>query len=193
MRVIAGKYRSRRLLPVGKLPLRPTSDRLRETLFDILGPRVSGASFLDLFSGTGAVGIEALSRGAAPIFLAEHEPRACSLIRRNLDSLGISAGAVLLPMDAIAAIDHLASRKLTLDFIFLDPPYHSAPLTQKTLARLQTSSLLAPSALIILEHLRRSPLPDSCSRLALLRTVLQGDSALSFLSLPAPPTDTYPR
>jgi 16S rRNA (guanine966-N2)-methyltransferase len=187
MRVIAGTYRSRHLLPVGKLRLRPTSDRLRETLFDILGPRLSGSCFLDLFAGTGAVGIEALSGGASSVYFAEREAAACALIRRNLAFLEITAGAEILRVDALRAIELLASRGIAADLIFLDPPYDNLEAQKRTLARLETSSILAPGALIIAEHLRRVPPPPALSRLICIRSVLQGDAALSFYKLAAPP------
>jgi 16S rRNA (guanine966-N2)-methyltransferase len=185
MRVIAGTYRSRHLLPVGKLRLRPTSDRLRETLFAILGPRLSGSCFLDLFAGTGAVGIEALSRGACSVYFADHEAAACALIRRNLEVLDITAGAEILKVDAVRAIEFLASRGVAADLIFLDPPYDDPEAEKRVLARLGMSSILAPGALVIAEHLRRATRPPAFSRLVCIRTVLQGDAALSFYMLAA--------
>jgi len=110
MRIIAGKYRSRILKSLKGDALRPTSDRLRETLFNVLGAAVEGSRFLDVFAGTGAVGIEALSRGAAEaIFIEKHAP-AAKLIRRNLDSLGITTGATILRADALTALEKLAAR-----------------------------------------------------------------------------------
>src|SRR5579863_1177056 len=109
MRVIAGKYRSRTLRSLKGQILRPTSDRLRETLFNILGPAVSGITFVDLYAGTGAVGIEALSRGAGHVIFAEHHAPAVALIRRNLESLEIGAEAEILAMDAVRAIERLGA------------------------------------------------------------------------------------
>ena len=111
MRVIAGKYRSRTLRSLKGQALRPTSDRLRETLFNILGPAVAGATFVDLYAGTGAVGIEALSRGArGAIFVEQHAP-ASALIRRNLESLGIGNEAEILGMDVLRGIERLEARR----------------------------------------------------------------------------------
>src|SRR5579862_9623592 len=101
MRVIAGKFRSRRLKSPGVLPLRPTSDRLRETLFNVLGPRLEESLFVDLYAGTGAVGIEAASRGARHVVLIESSPKAAKLIRENLASLDIPA-AEMIQADALA-------------------------------------------------------------------------------------------
>src|SRR5271154_7634934 len=103
MRVIAGPYRSRILKSLESQSLRPTSDRLRETLFNVLGPGISGTHFVDLFAGTGAVGIEAISRGAQDVLFVENHPPAAKLIRENLTSLKILRGATVLAMDAHAA------------------------------------------------------------------------------------------
>src|SRR5262245_13661883 len=119
MRIIAGTFRSRQLKPLKKLPIRPTSDMLRETLFNILGPPVQGARFLDLFAGTGAVGIEAVSRGASHVVFVENHRAAARLIRENLALLEVSAGARLISADALAAIAKLeAERTNPFDFIF---------------------------------------------------------------------------
>lgn len=111
MRIIAGKYRSRILKSLKKEALRPTSDRLRETLFDVLGADVAGSRFLDVFAGTGAVGIEALSRGAAEAVFLERHAAAAKLIRRNLDSLGITQGATIFTAGALTALEKLAARQ----------------------------------------------------------------------------------
>src|SRR2546426_7519298 len=110
MRVIAGTYRSRILKSLKGLALRPTSDRLRETLFNVLAPNIVGSRFVDLFAGTGAIGIEALSRGAAAVGFIENHPPAATLIPRNLESLSITAGATILAVHALSALARLASR-----------------------------------------------------------------------------------
>ena len=109
MRVIAGKYRSRILKTPKSLELRPTSDRLRETLFNVLGAGVADSRFIDLFAGTGAIGIEALSRGAAEVVLVENHAPAARLIRRNLESLGVQFGVSVVTADALRALEKLAS------------------------------------------------------------------------------------
>ncbi len=130
MRVIAGTYRSRILKSLKGLALRPTSDRLRETLFNVLGSNVSGARFLDLFAGTGAIGIEALSRGAAEVVFIENHPPAATLIRRNLDSLDVRSGVTVLAVDVHRGLETLPSRQkeaeVGFDYVFLDPPYAAA-------------------------------------------------------------------
>src|SRR3982074_328726 len=110
MRVIAGIYRSRILKSLKSLALRPTSDRLRETLFNVLAPDISCARFADLFAGTGAIGIEALSRGSAESVFIENPPPAAALIRKNLDSLGIRSGFTVLPVDVLRGLEMLASK-----------------------------------------------------------------------------------
>jgi 16S rRNA (guanine966-N2)-methyltransferase len=183
MRIIAGKYRSRMLRSLKGQMLRPTSDRLRETLFNILGPAVSGASFVDLYAGTGAVGIEALSRGARhAIFVEQHAP-AVVLIRRNLGSLGIGAEAEILGMSAARAIERLEARHVHAQFIFLDPPYAADIEYESSLEALSESPIVAPDARVIVEHLKKRELPERAGELELTRVVEQGDAALSFYQL----------
>jgi 16S rRNA (guanine966-N2)-methyltransferase len=183
MRVIAGKYRSRTLRSLKGQALRPTSDRLRETLFNILGPSVDDAIFVDLYAGTGAVGIEALSRGARlAIFVEQHAP-ATVLIRRNLESLGIGGAAEILAVDVLGALKRLEARHVHAQFVFLDPPYAAAEEYESALEFLGESPLLAPGGRVIAEHLRKLALPERIGELELARVVEQGDAALSFYRL----------
>jgi 16S rRNA (guanine966-N2)-methyltransferase len=183
MRVIAGKYRSRTLRSLKGQMLRPTSDRLRETLFNILGARVSGGTFVDLYAGTGAVGIEALSRGANHAILVEQHAPAVTLIRRNLESLGISSEAEILGMAVARAMERLETRQVHAQFIFLDPPYAADAEYENTLEALGESPLVAPGGRVIVEHLRKRELPERAGDLELARVVEQGDAALSFYRL----------
>jgi 16S rRNA (guanine966-N2)-methyltransferase len=183
LRVIAGKYRSRTLRSLKGQMLRPTSDRLRETLFNILGPQVPGSTFVDLYAGTGAVGIEALSRGARhAIFVEQHAP-AVALIRRNLESLEIGAEAEIIGADVARAIERLEARRVHAQFIFLDPPYAADVEYESTLEALGESSIVVPEARVIVEHLRKRELPERAGDLELARVVEQGDAALSFYRL----------
>ena len=183
MRVIAGKYRSRTLRSLKGQALRPSSDRLRETLFNILGPTVEGATFIDLYAGTGAVGIEALSRGArSAIFVEQHAPAAV-LIRRNLDSLGIGSEAEILGVNVLRGIERLEARHAHAQFIFFDPPYAAADEYESVLEFLGKSSLVAPGGRVIAEHLRKRALPERAGELERVRVVEQGDAALSFYRL----------
>src|SRR5579863_6312742 len=123
MRVIAGQFRSRKLQAVPGMDTRPTSDRLRETLFNVLGPRVAGSTWLDLYAGTGAIGIEAISRGARQVYFVEAEKKAARIVRENLESLQIEDGAEVIERDASQALRLLDTQAVVCDFIFLDPPY----------------------------------------------------------------------
>jgi 16S rRNA (guanine966-N2)-methyltransferase len=184
MRVIAGTYRSRILKSLKGLALRPTSDRLRETLFNVLGPTVSGARFLDLFAGTGAVGIEAISRGASEVVFIENHAPAAALIRKNLDSLGVRSGATVLGVDALRGLETLvAGRKgggSPFDFVFLDPPYAATEEYTRVLRFLGSAPFLAPGCTVIAEHRHNFELPARAGALARYRVLKQGDVALSF-------------
>ena len=185
MRVIAGKYRSRRLKGPGLRRLRPTSDRLRETLFNVLGPSVEGSDFIDLYAGTGAVGIEAISRGANLAVFVESHPATARLIKQNLQSLEIRGAAEVIEADAVRGLEQLAIRHLVADFIFLDPPYDETREYDRALNFLDTSHLIAPSGIVIAEHSRRIELPERLDRLECTRRLEQGDAVLTFYRLAA--------
>ncbi|MGB6431767.1 MAG: 16S rRNA (guanine(966)-N(2))-methyltransferase RsmD [Candidatus Acidiferrales bacterium] len=185
MRVVAGKYRSRTLAAPRGMKLRPTSDRLRETLFDILGPSVEGSVFLDLFAGTGAVGIEALSRGARQVFFVESHRAGITLIRRNLASLGVASGAEVLAVDALRGCERLESRGVQADLVFLDPPYDAAAEYESILEFLGRSKLVAPAGRVIAEFARKRPPVETIAGLDRARIVEQGDAALGFYRLAA--------
>ena len=193
MRVIAGTYRSRKLRTLRGLALRPSSDRLRETLFNILGPEIEDAVFVDLFAGSGAVGIEALSRGARRAIFAEKHRAAATLLRANLESLGIPlAGprddvnksfggtAEIFAQDACAVIEQLAVRGTKADFVFADPPYADSDAYSDVLDLLGESEMLVPGSRLILEHERRRELPAIAGQLERVRVLEQGTAALSF-------------
>jgi 16S rRNA (guanine966-N2)-methyltransferase len=185
MRIIAGKYRSRVLKRPGKLRLRPTSDRLRETLFNVLGALVEESLFVDLFAGTGAIGLEALSRGAREAIFIESHAAGVRLIRQNLESLGIRAGAEVIEADVVRGLENLSARRLAADFIFLDPPYESGDDYVRVLDFLDASHLIAPRGLVIVEHRNSVELPERFDRLECSRILEQGDTALSFYRLAA--------
>lgn len=183
VRVIAGKYRSRTLRSLKGQALRPTSDRLRETLFNVLGPAITGSTFVDLYAGTGAVGIEAISRGARQAIFAEQHAPAAVLIRKNLESLGIDAEAEVLGMNVMRAIERLEAKKMHAQFIFLDPPYAADIEYETALDALGESPLVAPDGRVIVEHLGKRSLPERVGDLELARVLEQGDAALSFYKL----------
>jgi 16S rRNA (guanine966-N2)-methyltransferase len=184
MRVIAGKYRRRQLKSLKGMALRPTSDRLRETLFNILGERVVDSRFVDAFAGTGAVGIEALSRGAKEVvFLEKHGP-AATLIKKNLESLEVIRGARVLPVDALKGLEMLGKEKSGGGemgaIVFLDPPYANAAEYDRVLSFLGSGTLLGEGSLVIAEHGRRFALPEAVRNLQRVRVLRQGDATLSF-------------
>lgn len=185
MRVIAGKFRSRRLKSPGRLKMRPTSDRLRETLFNVLGPAVQDSLFIDLYAGTGAIGIEAVSRGARETIFVESHSRSAQLIQENLKSLSLLNGIEVIEADAVTALERIAKRRLLADFIFLDPPYDAADEQLRVLEFLDDSHLIAPLGLVIVEHSVKTELPERFNRLERTRLLEQGDAALSFYRLAA--------
>ncbi len=185
MRVIAGKYRSRILEAPEGMETRPTGDRLRERLFNILAPVVPGARVADLFAGSGAIGIEAISRGAAAVVFVEKAPAALQAIRANLAALRIAEGFSISGMSVVAA---LRKAENPFDLVFLDPPYEQAADYGETLRLLaqDAARLLAPDAIVSVEH-RSSrggkvppPVADRYGELRRYRVVEQGEAALSF-------------
>jgi len=184
MRVIAGQYRSRPLQSLRGMDIRPTSDRLRETLFDVLcagNPEaLRGTVWIDLYAGTGAVGVEALSRGAAEVTFVESSRQASGVIDKNLRSLGITQGAAVLVMDAAAGLRKLAGRGAAADYIFLDPPYRLEEEYSQTLRALGESAILRSSGIVIAEHDRRFDPGEAHGPLERYRELKQGDAVLSF-------------
>ena len=186
MRVIAGTLKGRQLKAPTWEGLRPTSDKLRETLFNILTPRVAGARVLDAYAGTGALGIEALSRGARSVTFIEHDRRAQALIAENLARCRIEEGYVIIRNSVIPALDALGDRPAfeLFDIVLLDPPYALAGADALESAVLAAGRLMAATGVLVLEHARRDKAHAALGLLALSRTVVSGDSALSFF-LPA--------
>ena len=183
MRVIAGTFRSRPLRSLRGLDIRPTSDRLRETLFNVLtagNPQaLKGSVWLDLFAGTGAVGIEALSRGAAMVYFVECAKPATELVRQNLQALSITEGFQILQQESAHAISQLERQQIKPNYIFLDPPYGLREAYQKTLEILGGSSL-SERALVIAEHEKKFDPGEKFGDLQRTRKLLQGDAGLSF-------------
>jgi 16S rRNA (guanine(966)-N(2))-methyltransferase RsmD len=178
MRVIAGRYKGRRLTAPTWDGLRPTSDKLRETLFNILAPRIHGARVLDGYAGTGAVGIEALSRGAAHVTFVEKDRRAVALIEANLAACGVDADYTIENRDLIAAVRQAAGA--AFDVVWLDPPYD---ITDISGALDAASRMLAPGGLLVLERATRRE-PDAPASLQRVRDVKSGDSTLTFFNRP---------
>jgi 16S rRNA (guanine(966)-N(2))-methyltransferase RsmD len=191
MRVIAGKYRGRRLTGPQGLEIRPTGDRLKESLFNILAPALPGAVVLDAFGGTGAIGIEALSRGAREAVFIEKSPAGCRLIRRNLDGCGVTTGYRILEQDIFTALRFLARQGFRAAILFFDPPYAWDPYGD-LLGLAFGRGLAREDASVIVEHRRRTPPPESGEGFSRTRLVRQGDHCLSFYAAAAPPAPALP-
>jgi len=184
MRVIAGQYRRRTLRSLPGLEIRPTADRLRETLFDVLcsgNPNaLADSTWFDLYAGTGAVGIEALSRGARMVHFVESSKAAAELIAANLKSLGISQGFQILRVDSAKALRQLEASAISADYIFLDPPYSIRDEYAKALTALAESKLLREPGIVIAEHEKRFDPGEAFAALQRYRKLVQGEAALSF-------------
>ncbi len=183
MRIISGTYRGLHLRTLKGGNLRPTSDQMRETLFDVLGPRVGGAAFLDAYAGTGAVGIEAISRGARDVVFIEHHRPAAQLIRQNLAALKIDSGYALLNCDVLKGLERLEGESERFDIVFLDPPYEEIREYHHTLRRLARGSLLGPESLVVAEHSRHVELEENYLNLYRTRLLRHGDAQLGFYRL----------
>jgi 16S rRNA (guanine966-N2)-methyltransferase len=183
MRVIAGQYRSRRLLAPKGDDTRPTSDRLRETLFNVVAGGVADSVWLDLFAGSGAVGIEALSRGARSVYFVESSARAANTIRRNLAALGISEGFEVQEREVVQALRALDAAAIACDFCFLDPPYADSTAYEQSLGFLSQSRLLKANSMVIAEHEKHSDLLERYGALGRFRRLPHGDAVLSFYRL----------
>jgi 16S rRNA (guanine966-N2)-methyltransferase len=183
MRVIAGRYRSRRLLAPSGSNTRPTSDRLRETLFNVVSAGIPDSVWIDLFAGSGAVGIEALSRGARMVYFVESSARAAKTIRANLRSLSITEGFEVQEREALQALRALDAAAVVCDFCFIDPPYADNTAYEQSLGFLSQSRLLTPKSVVIAEHDKHSDLSDRYGALQRFRRLRQGDAVLSFYRL----------
>ncbi|MBI3653041.1 MAG: 16S rRNA (guanine(966)-N(2))-methyltransferase RsmD [Acidobacteria bacterium] len=196
MRIISGRFKGRKLKALSGLEVRPTSDRLRETLFNILAPQVRQSRFLDLCAGSGAIGIEAFSRGANEVVFIDHSHRSCQLIKENLTLLGNADAALILQRDALAALKYLEATTSEnafveqeasdatprqFDLIYFDPPYAS-DLYERLLPQLGKSQLLHADSIVVVEHRTSLQLQAQYGHLQRYREVKQGDSALAFYS-----------
>ncbi len=190
MRVIAGALKGRRLAPV-KGRIRPTAAKVREAIFNILGGAVADARVLDLFAGTGALGIEALSRGAREAVLVEDHPEALKVLRRNLEDLGLTAQAQVLPLPVNTALKKLAARGERFSLAFLDPPYGGG-LAAGALEALAAAAVLEPQGWVVAEHSRRESLPESLGGLMRRELRRYGDTQVAFYLAAEPETQEHP-
>jgi 16S rRNA (guanine966-N2)-methyltransferase len=174
MRIIAGTHKSRRLEAPTWPGLCPTSDKLRETLFNVLVNVIPGANVLDGFAGTGAVGIESLSRGAAHVTFVDSDPRALALIRRNLERCGIATGYGIIRADLSGTV--VPPAQAPFDLVFLDPPYQFDPAD----AMKAVEGWLTADGWLVVEHAHRRGTPERVGGLVSVREIVSGDSSLSF-------------
>jgi 16S rRNA (guanine966-N2)-methyltransferase len=182
VRIIAGAFRGRRLLTPRGRNIRPTSDRVREAIFNIIAVRVAGAEVLDLFAGTGALGLEALSRGAARVVFVDHHGEAIRLIEENVRLCGVQDRVMLVHRPILPSLAGLAAQRPEpgrFDLIFLDPPYgqDQVPLV---LARLSELTMVSPAALAVAEHHRNDAIPPLCGDWYRIKERRYGDTVVSF-------------
>jgi 16S rRNA (guanine(966)-N(2))-methyltransferase RsmD len=181
MRIISGASKGRKLrMPSGR-SVRPTSDRVKESIFDILSDEVKDKVVLDLFAGTGNLGIEALSRGAARVVFVEKGRQALRIIGRNLLEAGMTIRSEVLQKDAIRAVGILAQRNESFDLILMDPPYREG-WVMKTLERLRRNPIHHEGSLLVIEHDRRETLPDAVEGWEVIKQRKLGDTVVSFLT-----------
>ena len=180
MRVISGLFRSRQLKSNPPPGIRPTSDKLRETLFNILGSAVDGSTFLDGYAGMGGIGIEAISRGAQFVYFVDQSRKACAIIRENMESLDVTDGFRVMEMDLTKALDACERDMIQFDIAFLDPPYEREDLYHKSLEQFSTRPLLKPDGILVIEHSKRVEMPEFAGSLERYRSLKQGDSGLAF-------------
>jgi len=182
LRVIAGEYRGRRLDRIEGTDIRPTSDMVKESLFNILGDAVIDSNFLDLFGGTGGIGIEALSRGAKHVVFIDSNIKSIKVLKENLKHLNIENNIEVFHTDYSTAISKLYKYNKQFDIIFIDPPY-SVGIAQSALGELDRNPIIAQAGLVIVEHDSRDEMPESTGKLYMYRNKQYGNTTLSFYTL----------
>jgi len=184
VKIGGGRLGGRKLHAPRGSKTRPTSGRLKKSLFDVLGARLEGARVLDLYAGSGSLGLEALSRGAASAVLVERGRQAAGAIRRNVDELDLGDRAEVLGRDVFGALERLLAGLARFDIVFADPPYRSGD-ADKLLGRLGAEELVEPGGLVVLEHHHKRELRERYGSLVRLRTLKAGESTLTlFQRLP---------
>lgn len=181
MRVITGTAKGRALKAPKGLTTRPTTDRVKEALFNILGPKVVGAKFLDLFAGSGGIGIEALSRGAQEALFIEKDPKALDVIKANLVLTGLGHRAMVLSGDVYKNLDYIGRQGQEFEFVFMDPPYLK-DFEEPVLAKIDSLKLLALGGKVIVESSKRDNISTQVGSLAAFRREKYGDTHLTFYS-----------
>ena len=182
MRVIPGPARGTRLVSLGSANIRPTLDRVKESFFNQVGPGLEGVAFLDLFAGSGSMGIEALSRGAETVVFVEPNPKAQHIIVQNLEKCKMTGdNRILLKSSALAGLKALKERGLDFDLVYVDPPF-AEDLYEPTLLELSRSQVMRRNAVVVVEHFHKTVLLENYDKLKLYKDRRLGDSCLSFFS-----------
>lgn len=182
MRIIAGNFKGRKLLAVAGKTTRPTSGKVREAIFDICGPQIRGARVADLFAGTGAFGLEALSRGAHSAVFVESDPRAIEVIRKNIAACRVEDQSTILRRDILRGdLGSLMAHGFVFDLVFMDPPYRQNALAP-ALQNLANSRVLARGATVIIEHAAADRLPEDMEGFEVSDRRRYGKTLVSFLS-----------
>jgi len=184
LRIISGSLKGRRIKARAGLAVRPTTDRVREALFNILAFRVKEARFLDLYAGTGAIGLEALSRGALEVVFVEKDRRSAALLQDNLQRLGVSERAIVRAGEALPTIVSLGREGRKFDLVFMDPPYDH-PVVEQTLEALSRAAILEREGWVIAETSHRNPPVKLCSGFKVWRRERYGEALLSFYRMEA--------
>lgn len=189
VRIIAGTFKSRELLSPRSGAVRPTSDRVKEALFQILSPHLEGASVLDLYAGSGNLGLEALSRGAERCCFVERDPACNDVIRKNIERLGVGARTRVMRIECARAVRLLNAKGERYNLVLADPPYHKAKKgaseCKKILRVLEACDMFAPHAVVVTEHFKNDQLPRDLRRLNLKLQRRYGDTVLSFFEVSA--------
>ncbi len=184
MRVVSGSAKGRRLHTPGKLDIRPTSDKIKESLFNVLGERVAESRFLDLCAGSGAVGIEALSRGAREVFFVDYSRESMELAKKNISLCGFGLSDVpkvnMVYMEGERAIEKFAIDGISFDLVFVDPPYQG-DILDIILAKISLHPLIvAEEGIVVVEHYSKRDIPGNLGPLSLDRSKRYGDTTLSY-------------
>lgn len=175
MRIIAGKYKSRRLVTLSGPNTRPMTDRMKESVFNIVGPYFSEENVLDLFGGSGALSLESISRGAASSIIIEKSPEAASIIKKNISLLEVSSQVSLLTMDYKVALNKISKLNKTFEIVFLDPPYH-LNVIDEIIKYLLENKLVKQSSYIICHYYQNNHLPVENDQLRIVRNDNHGSS-----------------
>lgn len=181
MRIVAGKNRGNKLKSPKGLSIRPTSQKVREALFDIIGTSIQGACFLDLFAGSGAVGVEALSRGARKVVFIEKELKCVKIIKENLEKTKNNQNAIVYKMDYLSGLKLLAKKNYLLDYVFLDPPYNMG-LVNISLLEISKLPILNKNSLVIAQHYKKEAVNDKLNNLTLFKQKIYGECCLSLFN-----------